>query len=252
MVELEFQGRVALVTGAAGGMGFQIAEDLIHRGADVLLCDLKAEPQALPEGPGRALYHQADVSVPQEVTRAVETAQAAFGGIDLLANVAGVLLFGRDESLLTMDMDLWDRVMAVNLKSMALTARACVPLMKARGGGAMVHFSSIQCLRGDDRPQDAYQASKAGVLALSKSLAIQLAGVGIRSNAICPGPTESPLQARWDDDPKARSELARHIPLGRIGRTEDLSNAALFLLSDKASFITGIELVVDGGLLARP
>jgi NAD(P)-dependent dehydrogenase (short-subunit alcohol dehydrogenase family) len=233
-------------------MGFRIAKDLVDRGADVLLCDLKPVPDALPEGPGRAVYHQADISDFHAVEAAVDKACTAFGGVDLLANVAGVLWFGRDESVLNMDMEVWDRVMAINLKSMAVTARLTAPLMMARGGGAMVHFSSIQCLRGDDRPQDAYQAAKAGVIALSKSLAIQLARHGIRSNAICPGPTESPMQARWDEDQAARKAVAAHVPLGRVGRVEDLSNAALFLLSEKASFITGTELIVDGGLLARP
>lgn len=247
-----FEGRVAFVTGAAGGMGFQIAKDLVAQGADVLLCDIKPEPDSLPEGPGRPLYHQADVSSIDAVQAAVDKACSAFGGIDLLANVAGVLWFGKDESLLTMDMEVWDRVMAINLKSMALTSRLIAPVMKARGGGAMVHFSSIQCLRGDDRPQDAYQAAKAGVIALSKSLAIQLAGNGIRSNAICPGPTASPMQSRWDEDETALKAVAAHVPLGRVGRVEDLSNAALFLLSDKAAFITGAELIVDGGPLARP
>ncbi len=124
--------------------------------------------------------------------------------------------------------------------------------MKAAGGGAMVHFSTIQCLRGDDAPQDAYQASKAEVIALSKSLAIQLGKSNIRSNVILPGPAQSPMQARWDDDVAAIESLSQVVPLGRVGQVTDMSNACLFLLSDKASFITGTELVVDGGLLARP
>ena len=116
----------------------------------------------------------------------------------------------------------------------------------------MVHIATVQCLRGDGAPQDAYQASKAGIVALSKSLAIQFAGDGIRSNVIHPGPTLSPMQQRWFDDPKAGEQVARQIPLGRLGTPEDIAHAALFLLSDQASFITGTELVVDGGLMARP
>jgi 3-oxoacyl-[acyl-carrier protein] reductase len=151
-----------------------------------------------------------------------------------------------------MDMDVWDTVLRINLKSMVHTSRHIAPHMKAAGGGAMVHFSTIQCLRGDDAPQDAYQASKAGVIALSKSLAIQLADANIRSNAVLPGPVHSPMQTRWDDNAAALDSLSQAIPLGRVGKVEDMANACLFLLSDKAGFITGTELIVDGGLLARP
>jgi len=151
-----------------------------------------------------------------------------------------------------MDMDVWDRVLAINVKSFALTARFAVPAMKATGGGAMVHISSIDALRGDDKPQDAYGASKAALVRLSKSLAIQFAADGIRSNTILPGPVISPMQARWEDDDKALAAIAAHVPLGRTGSVDDIAGACLFLLSDAAGFITGTELVVDGGCLAKP
>lgn len=122
----------------------------------------------------------------------------------------------------------------------------------AGNGGAMVHFSSTQCLKGDSEPQDAYQVAKAGIIAMSKSLAIQGAPDGIRSNAVIPGPTATPMQARWDQRPEMKHAAAARIPLGRVGRANDLANAALFLLSDKASWITGTELIVDGGLMAKP
>jgi 3-oxoacyl-[acyl-carrier protein] reductase len=186
------------------------------------------------------------------VKTAVDQTVEAFGKIDYLANVAGVLWFDRDKSALEMDMDVWDQVFQINLKSMVHTTRHIAPHMKKAGGGAMVHFSTIQCLRGDNAPQDAYQASKAGVIALSKSLAIQLGSSNIRSNAILPGPVHSPMQARWDDDYKAINSIADIVPLGRIGKVQDMANACLFLLSDKANFITGTEIIVDGGLLARP
>ena len=119
-------------------------------------------------------------------------------------------------------------------------------------GASMVHVSSTQCYRGDDVPQDAYQVAKAGVIALSKSLAIQLAKRGIRSNVLVPGPTRTPLQGRWDSDPEAEARVAAAVPLGRVGRAQDMADAVMFLLSDQASYITGTELIVDGGLLARP
>jgi len=150
------------------------------------------------------------------------------------------------------DLGDWDRVMAVNLKSAVHTCRHAIPLMKATGGGAIVHVSTIQCLRGDPEPQDAYQASKAALLALSKSIAIQFARDRIRSNAILPGPTLTPMQARWEGHAETQAAIAGRIPLGRLGTAEDQANACLFLLSDEASWITGAELVVDGGLCALP
>ena len=249
---LDFAEKVAFVTGAGGGMGFRIASDLINAGARVLMFDIKPRPDDIPGNPEQALYVQADLTDAPSVAAAVEEAVESFGGIDYLANVAGALWFDRDKSALEMDLAVWDQVMAVNLKSMVHTAKHVVPYMRKRGGGAMVHFSSTQCLRGDSAPQDAYQAAKAGVVALSKSLAIQLAGDSIRSNVIYPGPSESPMQDRWQANPDARVATANAIPLGRVGTVEDMSNACLFLLSDKASFITGTELLVDGGLLAKP
>jgi len=247
-----FSGKVAFVTGAGGGMGLRIASDLINAGARVLMIDIKPRPEEIPGSPDQSLYLQADLTDEPAVASSVEKTVELFGGIDYLANVAGALLFSRDKSALDMDMNVWDQVMAINLKSMVHTARHIVPHMRKQGGGAMVHFSSTQCLRGDSSPQDAYQAAKAGVVAFSKSLAIQLAEENIRSNVIYPGPSESPMQDRWKTDPNARAATASAIPLGRVGTVEDMSNACLFLLSDKASFITGTELLVDGGLLAKP
>ncbi len=248
----EFADKVAVVTGAGGGMGLQISRDLIAGGASVLMIDVKPRPEAIAGESERFLYVEADLTDETAVAAAIGQAADRFGGIDYLANVAGVLWFERDRSALDIDPGVWDRVLTINLKSMVHTTRHAVPRMRERGGGAMVHFSSTQCLRGDPAPQDAYQAAKAGVVALSKSLAIQLAGEGIRSNVIFPGPCESPMQARWDDNPAQRDATAAAIPLGRVGSVEDMSNACLFLLSDRAAFITGTELLVDGGLQALP
>lgn len=248
---MSFTNKTAIVTGAGGGMGLNIARDLLAEGAHVTMIDLKPEPpEGLPDG--RARYLIGDVTEDTFVFKAVAQAYQETGRLDYLVNAAGVLWFGRDKSLVEIDLDLWDKILAIDLKSMVITARHAVPFMRKTGGGAMVHVSSIQCLRGDDKPQDAYQASKAGMLALSKSLAIQFAADKIRSNCILPGPVESPMQDRWRENPAQKNAVAAAVPLGRVGRTQDMANAALFLLSDKAAYITGTELIVDGGLTARP
>ena len=244
-----FAGKSALVTGAGGGMGLAIAEALLAEGAHVALVDLKPPAKTLGS---KALYLQGDVSDEAFVAEAFARTHAATGRLDYLVNAAAVLWFDRDKSAVEMTVADWNRIMAINLTAAVLTVRHAVPLMKAASGGAMVHVSSIQCLRGDPAPQDAYQASKAGLIALSKSMAIQYAKDGIRSNALLPGPTMSPMQARWEGKPEAQARVAERIPLGRLGTVADQANACLFLLSDRASFITGIELIVDGGVTALP
>ncbi|MCP5151597.1 MAG: SDR family oxidoreductase [Ectothiorhodospiraceae bacterium] len=248
----DFTGKCALVTGAAGGMGLGVTLALLAAGARVAALDRQPRPAVLDDDAGGALlYCQGDLVDPAFVSGAVASAARATGRIDLVVNAAGVLDFARDRSLLSIDLDDWTRLLDANLRSAMLVSRHAAPLMR-RHGGAMVHVSSIQCLRGDDRPQDAYQAAKGALLAMSRSLAIQLAPDRIRSNALLPGPTATPMQARWDDDPTSVERLAKVVPLGRVGRVEDMVSAILFLLSDDASWITGTELVVDGGLTARP
>ena len=243
-----FVGRTAVVTGAGGGMGLQIASDLLAAGATVAGIDVKDRPDALDD----ALYHQGDVSDQGFVAEAIGNAYAETGRLDYLVNAAGVLWFGRDRSLVEIELETWNRVIAINLTGCMLSARHAIPLMQKSGGGALVHFSSTQCLRGDDQPQDAYQVAKAGILALSKSIAIQFAKDNIRSNVILPSATESPMQARWEKDPELKRRTAASVPLGRVGTTQDMANACLFLLSEQASFITGTELLVDGGRMALP
>jgi NAD(P)-dependent dehydrogenase (short-subunit alcohol dehydrogenase family) len=248
---MSFKGKVAIVAGAGGGMGLQIAADLVREGANVGLIDIKAKP-AVPDGPGQHRYFQGDVTKEEFVRKSIDDTAAAFGRLDYLVNTTGVLWFDRDKSCTEMDMDVWDQVMGINLKSFAMTVKHAVPHMKKAGGGAMVHFASTDALRGDNRPQDAYGASKAAVVRLSKSIAIQFARDGIRSNSILPGPVHTPMQARWDNNETAQKALRDFVPLGRVGTVQDMSNACLFLLSDKASYVTGTELLVDGGIMAMP
>jgi len=249
---MSFKGKVAIVAGAGGGMGLQIASDLIREGAQVGLLDIKDEPAGVPGGPGGHRFFKGDVTEEAFVRQAIEETVASHGRLDCLVNTTGVLWFDRDKSCADMDMAVWDRVMAINLKSFAMTIKHSVPAMKKSGGGAMVHFASTDALRGDNRPQDAYGASKAAIVRLSKSVAIQFAADRIRSNSILPGPVHTPMQARWDNNEAAQKAIREYVPLGRVGTVQDMSNACLFLLSDKASFITGTELLVDGGIMAMP
>jgi NAD(P)-dependent dehydrogenase (short-subunit alcohol dehydrogenase family) len=249
---MSFAGKVAFVAGAGGGMGLAIAEALLAEGAQVALADVKPAPPGLGRAGDRHRYFEGDLTHSDFVSASISTWTEQQGRLDYLVNTTGVLWFDRDRSCTEMDLEVWDRVMAINLKSFVLTIRYAVPAMRRSGGGAMVHFSSIDALRGDDRPQDAYGASKAAVIRLSKSVAIQFARDRIRSNVILPGPVHTPMQARWDDNPLAREALSKHVPLGRLGTVDDMAAACLFLLSDKAAFITGTELTVDGGLTARP
>lgn len=249
---MTFEGRTAVVAGGGGGMGLRVAEDLLAAGARVAVMDVKPEPKELAVAGDAVRYHPGDVTDEGFVRSVIDGFAKESGRLDCLVNCTGVLWFDKDESCTEMDMDVWDRVLAINLKSFALTARYAVPQMKKTGGGAMVHIASVDALRGDSKPQDAYGAAKAGVVRLSKSLAIQFARDNIRSNSILPGPVVSPMQARWENNPQALEAISAYVPLGRPGAVQDIANAVLFLLSDKAGFITGTELIVDGGCMAKP
>ena len=249
---MKFSGKCALVTGAGGGMGLVIANQLIKRGINVCLADIKPKPDEVATGTGKSIYVQADLSDAGAVEKTVARTLDEFGRIDYLANPMGVLWFGKDTSAVDIDLAVWDSVLSINLRATVLLVKNVVPLMKKAGGGAMVHFSSVDALRGDDKPQDAYGAAKAALIRLSKSLAVQFAKDQIRSNVILPGQTMTPMQDRWKDRPDLQAASGKRVPLGRLGRAEDMANACLFLLSDNAQYITGTELIVDGGITAHP
>ena len=252
MAQINFDNRGGLVAGGGGGMGLAIANGLIEGGADIVLADIKPEPDGIAEGPGRALYLQGDLSDEDFVREAVAQAQAHAGRFDYLVNTVGVWWGERDVSVVDIEPEVWDKVFDINLGSMMLTARHAVPAMQATGGGAILLISSIQALRGDALAQDAYGATKGAIRSLSKSLAIQFALDNIRCNAILPGYVHSPMTHRLDEDPARAEEMRKLIPLKRFGTAADIAGPALFLLSDAASFITGTELIVDGGTTALP
>ncbi len=233
-------------------MGLEIANQLIERGVNVCMSDIKPKPDEIANGPGKSEYIQADLSNSAEVENASEQAKAEFGNMDYLVNTLGVLWFDKDRSAVDIDLEVWDQVMNINLRTLVTLAKNFIPQMLEQGSGAMVHFSSVDALSGDPAPQDAYGASKAALIRLSKSLAIQYAKNQIRSNVILPGPALTPMQNRWEGKTELQQAISQHIPIGRLGQAEDMANAALFLLSDNASYITGTEIIVDGGLTALP
>jgi NAD(P)-dependent dehydrogenase (short-subunit alcohol dehydrogenase family) len=238
----------AIVTGAGGGIGLQVATDLSAEGVAVLAVDLKPRPGELPEA---CSYQQLDVSDPDAADRAVAVARDELGGVGMLVNAAGVGWFGRDTSILDMELELWDRVLDINLGGAMRFARAVGTEMRRNGSGVMVHVASIAGIRGMDDPMDAYQVSKASVISLSRALAVQLGPLGIRSNTVCPGAILTPMVSGiYAEDPSRKERMAGRTPLRRLGTPSDISAACRFLLSDSASFITGIDLVVDGGWLA--
>jgi NAD(P)-dependent dehydrogenase (short-subunit alcohol dehydrogenase family) len=241
--------RVAFVTGAGGGMGYRIAADLARAGARVFAVDVKEPPRPDPEGPERSgRYWQFDITEEDRVASALGEVFAACGRLDYVVNAAGVGWFDRDGSVADIDRDVWQRVLDVNLTAAMLVCRHAIPLLQGTGGGAFVHVASVAGLRTSDGPMDAYQVSKAGLISLSRGIALQYGPAGIRSNTICPGAILTPMiQPLYDADPARAERMANRTPLRRLGTVADVSSACRFLLSDEASFITGTDLVVDGG-----
>lgn len=248
---MRLDNRVALVTGAAKGIGAGIAERFLEAGAAVVVFDIdgpgaRAVAARLGAG-GRVAPIEGDVSREDQVRGAVDSAIAEFGRLDVLVNNAGIEVPG---TLPDYTSTQWDRQLGVNLKGAFLFAKYAVPHMRGRGG-AIVNISSVHAF-ASYAGNFAYDASKAGLLALTRTLALDHGADGIRVNAICPGYIDTPLMEEWlagvpDRDAAMRQVLAAH-PLGRIGTPRDIAEAALFLASDAASFISGASLVVDGAM----
>jgi NAD(P)-dependent dehydrogenase (short-subunit alcohol dehydrogenase family) len=245
-------GKVALITGAGSGMGREACAVFAAEGARVAAVDidpagLEATADQVTAAGDKITTHVADVGVEEQVRGAVAAAVERFGALHILYNNAGVLWRDRDVSVLETDEAVWDRVFAINLKGMVWVCKYGVPRLIESGGGAIVNIGSTSALLGDTIPQDAYTASKGAVVSFTRNLAVQFAPHGIRANCIHPGFTDTPMQTVRTSDPRFMKAAMAAIPLGRLGTPRDVVNAALFLASDEASYITGIELVVDGG-----
>jgi len=251
---MEFSGKRAFVTGAGGGMGFQIAHDLIAAGCAVTAFDLKPDPGGFPGGAGRLSYIQGDLCEREAIDRAVD--RAAEDGLDFVVNAAGVALLKQDGSIVDIELDAWERTMQVNLLAAVHIARRAVPHMLRGKGGAFVHIASVAGARSMDNvlehgPLDAYQISKAALISLSRGLALTYGKKGIRSNTVCPGAVWTPMTAAIYADPARVTAMEQRTPLPMVGTPQHIADACLFLLSDRAAFITGTDLMVDGGLMAK-
>lgn len=246
--------KVVLITGAAGGIGRVAAEIFAAEGARVVVADVvdgegKAVVDAITDAGGQAAFVKADVSEAADAEAMVEFAVETFGGLHALYNNAGVLPPDDAGTLHTPEAT-WERVLAVNLKGVWLGCRYAIPALLESGGGSIVNVSSLVALMGSAVPQIAYTASKGGVLAMTREIAVEYARQGIRANALCPGPIETPLMAQLMSDPQWATRRLVHIPMGRPGQATEIARAALFLASDDSSFMTGATLVVDGGITA--
>jgi 3-oxoacyl-[acyl-carrier protein] reductase len=247
--KMRFPEQVAVITGAARGIGRAIALAFVDEGAKVVLVDIDGDllellREEIVNRGGMALSVPCDVSKSADVQGMVDQALKTFGRIDVLVNNAGIIRRGTIE---TVTEEEWDRVIAINLKGTFNCSKAVVEPMKRQGGGNIVNISSISGKMGDITSAPGYGPSKAGVIALTKTLAMQLARYGIRANAVAPHAIETEMSAQWSAE--RRREIITGIPLGRLGRPEDVAQAVLFLASDAASFITGEILDVNGGAL---
>ena len=251
-MELLYKGKNAIITGASGGMGLEISRMLSENNINVLMLDLKSPSKNFLTENINCIFKKVDVTNLNKLKSAIKTFYKRNKSIDYLVNTTGVLWFNKDVSVTDIKSEIWDKVFEINLKSMMHLSKIIIPIMKKNNFGSMVHISSIDALSGDNRPQDAYGASKAAMIRLSKSLAIQFASNNIRSNIILPGPIETGMQKRWKKNPKTKKNLEKFIPLQKVGKPEDISNACMFLLSEQSNYITGTEIIVDGGITSKP
>ena len=245
-------GRVAVITGGSRGIGAATAGALAERGAAVVVSGrdgdrLQAVVKDL-EGRGvSALGVVADVARREDADRLVDATKERFGRIDVLVNNAGMI---RDGLLVRMRDEDWDRVMEVNLKGVFLGCKHAIPALLRAGGGSIVNTASFVALMGAATSQIAYTASKGGVLAMTREIAVEYARRGIRANALCPGPVNTPLLQDLLADPAARARRLVHVPMGRLAEAGEVARAALFLASDDASYVNGATFLVDGGITA--
>jgi NAD(P)-dependent dehydrogenase (short-subunit alcohol dehydrogenase family) len=245
-----FEGRVAVVTGAASGIGLATARRLAAEGADVVCADIDAEGAKAAASEVRGMPFAVDVTSEAAVTAMYRHVWDRYGRLDVAFHNAGISP-PEDDSILTTGVETWRRVQEVNLTSVYLCCRAAIPYMRRQGRGSIVNTASFVAVLGAATSQISYTASKGAVLAMTRELGVQFAREGIRVNALCPGPVNTPLlKELFASDPQRAARRLVHVPMGRFAEPEEIAAAAAFLASDDASFITASTFLVDGGISA--
>ena len=250
---MRLEGKVSIITGGGSGMGRVAAQMFAAEGARVVIAEYgeaagRETVELVRATGGEATFVRTDVSKESDTRAMVDHALATYGRLDCLYNNAGVMPEA-DHSVIDTDVDTWDSVMAVNVRGVFLGCKYAIPAMIGSGGGSIINIASFVALLGCSVPQDAYTASKGAVLSLTRSLAVQFASKGIRTNAICPGPVETPLLMEWllKDEAAKQLRLARN-PTGRFGKPQEIVSMAIYLASDESRWTNGASLVIDGGI----
>ena len=247
---MRLKDKTALITGGGSGIGKASCLLFAKEGAKVVVVDLKhdtaeATADEIRRTGGDAKAFAADVSKAKDAEGMVRFAEESYGKLNVVFNNAGVF-HPNDESVTNTTEEIWDMVININLKGVFLGCQYAVPALLRAGGGSIINTASFVAIMGAAVPQIAYTASKGGVLAMTREIAVEFARQNIRANSLCPGPVETPLLAELLADPARRNRRLVHIPMGRFARPEEMANAALFLASDESSFITGTSFLVDG------
>jgi NAD(P)-dependent dehydrogenase (short-subunit alcohol dehydrogenase family) len=251
---MRLANKVAVITGAGSGIGRESALLFAREGARVVVADIdddagQAVVEELRAAGGEAVYVHADVSKGADAEGMVRAAEEGFGRLDVLFNNAGIS-HARDDDAVATEEEVWDLTMNVNLKGVFLGCKYGIPALRRAGGGSIINTASFVALLGAATPQLAYTASKGGVLAMTRELAVIHAREGIRVNALCPGPLRTELLMKYLDTEEKRQRRLVHVPMGRFGEAREIAQAALFLASDESSFTTGATFLVDGGITA--
>ena len=251
---MRLKDKVAVITGAASGIGKESALLFAREGASVAACDINeagaAETASLIRNAGgNALSVSVDVAKASDCQKMITVTEEHFGAVNVLFNNAGIM-DGRDDNAVSTEEDVWDLTMSINLKGVFLGCKFGIPALKRAGGGTVINTASFVAILGAATPQIAYTASKGGVLAMTRELAVVHAQENIRVNALCPGPLKTELLMKFLDTDEKRQRRLVHIPMGRFGEASEMAQAALFLASDDASYITGATFTVDGGITA--